>query len=337
MNLEQLRKQAKELVRSARAGDADAIARARAHAPARERVILADAQLALAREHGYPSWPALVAAAEASVDTFVVAATERRRDRAERLLAARPELERDRWAALLLGRGWDGDPNEVGGPRSWPPLHYVCRSVFASAPLARDLLARGADPNAVVPGDYDPVSALYGAAGVLHDPELTRALLEAGADPNGEPVRGDALYHSVEAENTACLELLLEHGADPRGTNALLHALDYERLAPVRCCSTGARIRTRARRSCTRCGADEASSAYGCSSSAALLSIAVAASGRPGRTTTRRRTRTPCYAAGTTSPISSRSAGHLRSSRRRIAPWRPSPAASNRGAVSLRR
>ena len=234
MNFEQLRKQAKELVRRCRAGNEEALARVRAHAPARERVILADAQLTLAREHGYRSWPALVAAAEASADTFVVAATEGRKDWAERLLAVQPELERDRWAALVLGRGWEGDANEVGGPRSWPPLCYVCRSVFASAALARDLLGCGADPNAVVWGEYEPVSALYGAAGVLHDPELTRALLEAGADPNGEPRRGDALYHSVQADDTACLELLLEHGADPRGTNALLHALDYERLEHVR-------------------------------------------------------------------------------------------------------
>jgi ankyrin repeat protein len=234
VNLEQLRKQAKELVRRCRAGDAEALARVRAHARARERVILADAQLTLAREHGYTSWPALVHAAEASVEVFVVAATSGRRDYAERLLEAAPEIERDRWARVVLGRGWDGDANEIGGPRSWPPLQYVCHSRFASVELARQLLARGADPNSSSPGEHGPMSALYGAAGVLHDPELTRVLLEAGADPNGEPRRGDALYHSVEADGTACLELLLAHGADPSGTNALLHALDYDRIEPVR-------------------------------------------------------------------------------------------------------
>jgi ankyrin repeat protein len=134
----------------------------------------------------------------------------------------------------VLGRGWDGGVNEVGGPRGWPPLHYVSHSCFADVELAGQLLARGANPNAYFPNEHGPMSALYGAAGVLHDPELTALLLEHGADPNGEPQFGDALYHSVEGEDAACLRLLLEHGAEPRGSNALVHALDYARPEHVR-------------------------------------------------------------------------------------------------------
>ena len=169
-----------------------------------------------------------------NIERFVVAATSGRRDRADAMLAARPEIERDRWARLVLGRGWDGDPNEVGGPWAWPPLHYVAHSTYAPVSLARELLERGANPNAAFPNDYGPMSALYGAAGVVHDPELTRALLEGGADPNGEPTFGDALYHSCEAEDPACTRVLLEHGAEPNGTNALAHALDYDHLEQVR-------------------------------------------------------------------------------------------------------
>ncbi len=55
MNLEQLRKQAKDLVKAARAGDVDAVARF-GDLP----VKLASAQTVLAREQGYTSWPALV-------------------------------------------------------------------------------------------------------------------------------------------------------------------------------------------------------------------------------------------------------------------------------------
>ena len=229
MNLEQLRKQAKELVRRARERDPQALARL-GDLPVR----LASAQLVLAREHGYSSWPALAHALEASVESFVVAATSGRRARADRLLAARPDLEQDRWVRLVLGHGWDGDANEVGAPRGWAPLHYACHSTYAPVELARELLARGADPNAFFPNESGPMSALYGAAGVLHDPELTRALLEAGANPNAEPWFGDALYHSVESESPECMSMLLAAGVRANGTNALAHALDYDFLEHVR-------------------------------------------------------------------------------------------------------
>ncbi len=225
MNLEQLRKQAKELVKAARAGDRSALDRLGGR-----DVILANAQLTLAREHGYPSWPALVTAVEASADAFVRTATDGRRDRADAFLAARPEIERDPWARLVLGREWGGDPNRPGGPRSWAPILYVCHSVYANAELARELLARGADPNATFMNEYGEMSALYGAAGVVFDPELTRILLEAGANPDD----GESVYHSVAAESPECLRLLIEHGAETTGTNALAHALDYDRIEPVR-------------------------------------------------------------------------------------------------------
>jgi ankyrin repeat protein len=164
------------------------------------------------------------------VEAFVVAATSGRRERAEALLRAHPEIERDPWAALVLGRGWSGDTGAPGGPRGWHPLAYVCHSCFASADLARELLDRGADPNASFVNEYGRMSALYGAAGVVHDPELTRVLLEARANPDDN----ESLYHATEAGSTACLELLLEHGATIRGTNALPHALDADRLEHVR-------------------------------------------------------------------------------------------------------
>jgi Ankyrin repeats (3 copies)/Ankyrin repeat len=225
VNLEQLRKQAKDLVGAARAGDPDALGRLGGREP-----ILARAQLVVAREQGYASWPALIAAAEASVDTFVIAATEQRRARAQALLAARPEIERDPWARLVLGREWRGDPNAPGGPRDWAPLLYVTHSCFASVELARELLARGAEPNACFVNEYGRMSALYGAAGRVHDPELTRALLEAGADPDD----GESLYHATEAESPDCLQVLLEFGATTEDTHALAHALDEDRPEHVR-------------------------------------------------------------------------------------------------------
>jgi len=59
-DLDQLRRQAKELLRAAANGELRA--RARLHAVS-ERVTLSAAQLAIAREHGFASWPALRAEA----------------------------------------------------------------------------------------------------------------------------------------------------------------------------------------------------------------------------------------------------------------------------------
>src|SRR5260370_17505626 len=66
-NLEQYRKQAKALLKSENAGDADAVQRMRQHHPRLGKLtdselrgvkfVLADAQLVVAREHGFESWP----------------------------------------------------------------------------------------------------------------------------------------------------------------------------------------------------------------------------------------------------------------------------------------
>lgn len=60
-NLDQLRHQARELLRSARSGDAEGLRRM---AAVSDHVALASAQLALAREYGFSSWRQLVAEVE---------------------------------------------------------------------------------------------------------------------------------------------------------------------------------------------------------------------------------------------------------------------------------
>ena len=59
-SLEQLRKQAKELLQQLRSGNKTATARLHAHKPEESTPILADAQYVIAREHGFESWPKLV-------------------------------------------------------------------------------------------------------------------------------------------------------------------------------------------------------------------------------------------------------------------------------------
>ena len=75
MNLEQQKKQVRELLRAIRAGNEAAISRLRRHpsrwttvdeATLRQLVALHDAQFVLAREQGFASWPKLKAYSEPS-------------------------------------------------------------------------------------------------------------------------------------------------------------------------------------------------------------------------------------------------------------------------------
>ena len=64
LNLEQQKRRAKDLLKSARASDAEALARLQKHLPENlsstpDAFRLADAQLAIARENGFSSWPKL--------------------------------------------------------------------------------------------------------------------------------------------------------------------------------------------------------------------------------------------------------------------------------------
>jgi ankyrin repeat protein len=242
-DLDQARRRAKELLRAARAGDGEALSRMREDRAPR----LADAQRAVAADLGFASWPALVAHVEVSSGglqerraRLVHAALTGRADIAEQLLAHDPTLARAGLdVAVVLGdesavaAALDRDPSLVGHDLRGPgrkPLSCACHSVFLrpTSPRASGLrrvvallLDRGADVNEVHHNEYGAMSVLYGAAGVAHDPETVQLLLEHGADPND----GESVYHAVEAEDTACLELLLAAGATVRDTNALGNAI----------------------------------------------------------------------------------------------------------------
>src|SRR5215212_3565146 len=119
-DLDQLRRQAKELLRSARAADSTALRRFRllpslAQASddelARASLALHDAQSVIAREHGFPSWNALRDGVEEltlgfddAVRELVEAATDGRTTRAERLLTLHPRIGGATFhTALVLG------------------------------------------------------------------------------------------------------------------------------------------------------------------------------------------------------------------------------------------
>lgn len=83
------------------------------------------------------------------------------------------------------------------------------------------IVAGEADPNATVGGDWD-ITPLFVAA----DAKQTRALLEAGADPNVKD--GPGVTPLWWAHDTAQMQVLLDAGADPnvrdkRGRTLLHH------------------------------------------------------------------------------------------------------------------
>jgi hypothetical protein len=260
LNLEFYRKQAKFLLKSAQSGDVAALARIRQHATKSlsAQPTLSGAQLTIAREQGFPSWPRFKGFIELShldfqklLAAFLEAATSDFR-RAEEILTEHPQLaDAGFYAALVLGhtqqvkRSLDGVPDLAkakSGPQNCEPLLYVCFSRYANparssrapalATTARVLLQHGADPNTTFipenPQD-STLSCLYAASGLNNNAELTQLLLEAGANPND----GESLYHSTEHADLACMKLLLAFNAKPNEANALKHILDREDLDGV--------------------------------------------------------------------------------------------------------
>ncbi|HTT68264.1 MAG TPA: ankyrin repeat domain-containing protein [Gemmatimonadales bacterium] len=149
---------------------------------------------------------------------------------AEAIFAAHPDLaEADIHVAAILGhdvavRRWlERDPanaTATSKPYGANALVHLCLSKYLRLDLARSdaflraataLLDAGADPNSGF-RSTDPFpdweTALYGAAGVAHHANLTRLLLERGADPND----GETVYHSPETYDNAAMRLLVETG-----------------------------------------------------------------------------------------------------------------------------
>jgi hypothetical protein len=118
-DLDQLRRQARELLRAAADGEGRAVARLRAVS---DRVTLSAAQLAVAREHGYRSWPALKAEAD------------RRRSLAESAAAApspggdeRGSLGRAKTGGLSAGPPPSRPPRACWFPKRWSPAPVTPR------------------------------------------------------------------------------------------------------------------------------------------------------------------------------------------------------------------
>lgn len=230
-DLEQLRRQAKELLRAARAGNSSAATRIQAVKPA--TLTLAAAQLAIAREHGFASWAKLKAEIEQhtrQAEAFTQASIRDWTGRAAEMLAANPELAGYSIAtAVVLGdvartkAAIARDPELVhrSDARSgFNALHAVCASRWhrldparadGLLAVARLLLDAGADPRARAGNEPDGWTPLRCAVAGVANPPIVRLLLDRGAVPDNHDV-----YLAIFGEDdNESLRLLLEAGANP--------------------------------------------------------------------------------------------------------------------------
>jgi hypothetical protein len=217
-DLDQLKHQAKDLLRAVRRGDASAVAELQKHHPRRiapADAKLADAQLALARSYGLPSWPRLALACRMTDAIW--------RDDAggvRRLVMRHPRLLHE-------------DARGVKG--NWgPPMSYA-------ANLGRDRIiemlrelgaadVQHAFERACLQGQLDTARRLHAmggrpVAGSVMGPCETQSgsglalLLELGAelaDKTGDPLAPVAMVLGTYARNPEgkhrCLEIAAERG-----------------------------------------------------------------------------------------------------------------------------
>ena len=249
----QFQRQAKELLKAYRAGDASALAEVQRHeqAPDPAAFALHDAQRVLARSYGFPSWQKLKCYVQTiqpywrplepksdddanrflrlACITYFDGDHPSRRERARQLFAEKPHLAQANFftaaavgdvAAVADFLAKNADVHAKGGPFNWEPLMYAAYSRLDSAAAghstleaARLLIEHGADPNA---GFLWEGGYLFTAlTGVLG---LGEDDVFRGEGPLWQPPH----QHWVEFAR-----LLLEAGADPNDNQGLYNRMQY--------------------------------------------------------------------------------------------------------------
>ena len=146
-----------------------------------------------------------------------------RRDEAERLLADHSANLTVHEAAAMgvlarLQSLLETDPSLVNAFADDGFLPLALAAFFGQTAAAELLLAHHADPN-TPSRNAQGVNALHAAlAGPT--PELARALLNAGADPNARQQSGvTPLHEAAHIGRADLVRLLLDHGADVTATD----------------------------------------------------------------------------------------------------------------------
>jgi ankyrin repeat protein len=246
-SLEQYKKQAKDLLHSHRAAESDALHRIKRHHPTLHKLslteiasahfTLADAQLILAREHGFESWPKFAAHLETQrlirtladlpdpVAAFIEAACVPRHsghstgtlEHAQLILQRYPHvatanihtaaiLADEPTVKKLLAQN-PKDATTTGGPHNWDALTHLCFSRYlrldpprseAFVRTARTLLDAGASANT---GWYEMID-----------------------HPTPRPTFESAIYGAAGiAQHPGLTQVLLDRGADPNDEETPYH------------------------------------------------------------------------------------------------------------------
>ncbi len=218
-SLEQLRKQAKDLLKQYRAGGAAAVAEVQQfeRRPNPQTFALNDAQRVLARAYGYESWPKLKAFVDGvNVEKLAEAVQAGDAAQVRVLLSARPELV----------------SMDMSGNDEHRALHYAV--MRRDAAMVKLLMEAGADARQGIYPHRDATSALAIAqdrgyseiVAVIEEEERLRR--EELSCPNAtiSPVQ-DEIHHAIKTGNNATAVRLLQ--AD----GSLIQACDRDGRTPL--------------------------------------------------------------------------------------------------------
>jgi ankyrin repeat protein len=246
-NLEQYKKQAKDLVKSFALGDPQTLARIKRHNPRFHKlpepdlrsasIALTDSQLVIAREHGFESWPKFahhietlhlirsLASLSDPVTAFIEVACAPRHsshgsgtlEHAEIILSRYPHVATSNiYTSAILAdepsvRSFlSRDPNSAtatGGPYGWDALTHLCFSRYLRL-------------------DHQRSDAFVATARVLLDAgaSANAGWYETIDHPNPRPLWESAIYGAAGvARHPGLTRLLLERGADPNDEETPYH------------------------------------------------------------------------------------------------------------------
>jgi hypothetical protein len=160
-DLDQLRRQARELHRAAQKGEPQAVARLRAVS---ENVSLATAQLALAREYGFTSWPRMKAALDAAAAPPSHGGPARATDAPHGLLCS------------FCGKSARQVKRLIAGPDA-----YICDECVGLCDeiLENELHHTPRERHRATPGAVDPSAA----PGILEGPDGVTARVRLAEEP----------------------------------------------------------------------------------------------------------------------------------------------------------